>query len=102
MRYRAFSLRYTRDNLCLYSQYLLSRVEGSAHALTCRLRKIIALYAHNHPPALRMALITLTEIQILPKCLLGTPRTDANVSPRKIDVLLAPDDCGYQSNGQNV
>ena len=36
---RPCALHYTRDYPCLHSQYLLSRVEGSAHALTFRLRK---------------------------------------------------------------
>ena len=40
MRLRAFALHYTRDHPCLRSQYLLSRVEGSANALICCLRKM--------------------------------------------------------------
>ena len=39
-RLTACALRYTRDHPCLHFQYLLSRAEDSAHALTCRLRKI--------------------------------------------------------------
>ena len=40
IRWRACGLHYTREHPCLHSQYLLSRVEGSANALTFRLRKI--------------------------------------------------------------
>ena len=39
VRLRSCALHYTQDHACLHSQYLLSRVEGSAHAITFRLRK---------------------------------------------------------------
>ena len=40
VRLRACALHYTRDHPCLHSQYLLFRVECSAHVLTCRRRKV--------------------------------------------------------------
>ena len=39
VRLRACAQHYTRDHPCLHSEYLLSRVESSAHALTFCVRK---------------------------------------------------------------
>ena len=66
LRLRACALHYTRDHPCLHIQYLLSRVEASAHALTCRLRKVIVYYACNPPHELRVALLTPNVLHIPP------------------------------------
>ena len=63
---RGRALHYTQDHTCSHHQYLLSPVEGSAHALTCHLRKKIAHYDYTPPRALDMALLTPRELQIPP------------------------------------
>lgn len=47
---RACALRHTRDNSCLYSQYVLYRVKGNPYALTFHLREF---YLHSIPVTLR-------------------------------------------------
>ena len=66
VRLTACALHYTRYHPCLHFQYLLSRVEDGAHALTFRIKKLIVYYACSPPHELHMALLTPKDLHISP------------------------------------